>query len=198
MRNILMAGSALCLMGGIAFAQTPTGTTMPAHPMPMHRGVLSHRMGGAMAMNGSAGSYLHLAQQAIMSHDKTRAHVALGRAETDLLTNSYVEGSVNGPISTPAIDAIRSARKAVEGGDFQRAAMMVHKAMVEMHGERMNNAGMDKSGMMKSGMTNTGMSPSGMAKPNGVMGTLQGKQDSTMTNQMNAPKQPPVVDMSNQ
>lgn len=92
--------------------------------------------------NASAETYLGIANKAIAAHEKSKAHVALGRAETDLLTNSYVQGSVNGPISTPAISAIRDARNAVSEGNFGRASAMIGKAMNEMHGSAMGHGGM--------------------------------------------------------
>jgi len=162
----------------------------------MNHGMMGHSMGGMMPENASAPAYLHIAQQAVMSHNKMRAHDALGRAETDLLTNSYVQGSVDGPISTPAIQAIRGARKAVEGGDYHQASMMIHKAMMDMHGGAMGHPGMDKPGMGTSSdmgvpPTNTGMAPNGGAMNNGAMNndsvpgaSMQGKKDSTMHHQM--------------
>lgn len=237
MRKILMTGSALIMMSGLAFAQTPAGgqaptagmnntgvtgqmpgstsgnmtpsspnpnTAMPAerqstmgktmhhgamnggmhhtamrngmaHHGMMNHGMISHSMGGGMPMNASAAEYLHIAQQAVMSHNKMRAHDALGRAETDMLTNSYVQGSVNGPISTPAIAAVRGARKAVEGGDYHHASMMIHRAMMEMHQGMMGRPGMHKPGMGASSDMgtpvpgNTGMAPDGGAMNNGGM-----------------------------
>ncbi|MDD2876138.1 MAG: hypothetical protein PHT60_02805 [Acidiphilium sp.] len=227
MRKLLMAGSALMLMGGIAFAQTPAGNQAPTagmnntgvtgqmpgstsgnmspggnssgmmksatpsgdQTMPMqrqttagktryhssmmrhHPGYISHHMGGMMPTDASAGTYLRLAQQAVMSHNKMRAHDALGRAETDLLTNSYVQGSVNGPISTPAISDIRDARKAVDGGDYSQASMLIHKAMADMHGGKSGTM-MDQSGMSGSpgqgvpgAMSHSSMGNTGMNKP---------------------------------
>lgn len=189
MRTLLMAGTALMLMGGVALAQSATGGTSAAggqtgsaasgsmnssmshssHAMMWHQGMgngnaayISHHMGGNMPVGASAETYLHIAQRAVMAHDKAHAQVALGRVETDLLTNSYVQGTVNGPISSPAISAVRDARRAVQSGQYQNASMMIHKAMTEMHGGMMSKPG----GMMR----NPGMAPSngGMAPPNGM------------------------------
>lgn len=101
---------------------------------------MGHPMGrpeSHMAMmpdNAPAGVYLHIAGQAIKAHDKMRAHEALGRAETDMLTGSYVQGSVNGPINTPEVATIEQARHAVMAGDYHTAMMMTHKAMTMGHG----------------------------------------------------------------
>ncbi|MDE8347381.1 MAG: hypothetical protein POH28_14595 [Acidocella sp.] len=160
-------------------------TAMMHHTM-MHDGMMHH---GMMA-NGTAGQYMHMAQQAVMAHNKMRATEALGRAETDLLTNSYTQGSVTGPISTPAIAAIRDARKDVRSGDYHGASMMIHKAMMGMHAGMANQGSMSNGTMSNGTMSNTGMSNSTMS--NGAMGTntqkgpgsMQGKKDSTMHNQM--------------
>lgn len=113
MKTVLLTGFALALTGGMALAQAPGPT----------------RMGGSVPYDASAGTYLGIAGQAVAAHQATRARVALGRAETDLLTNSYVQGSVNGAIRTPAIDAVRRARSAVESGDYEQARMLIHRAM---------------------------------------------------------------------
>ncbi len=113
MKTVMLTGFALALTGGMALAQAPAPT----------------RMGGAVSYDASAGTYLGIAGQAVAAHQKTRARVALGRAETDLLTNSYVQGSVNGAIRTPAIDAVRRARSAVESGDYDQARALIHQAM---------------------------------------------------------------------
>jgi hypothetical protein len=172
-----------------------------------HSAMMDHGMagGGMMPENGSAGQYMHMAQQAVMSHNKMRANDALGRAETDLLTNSYVRGSVNGPISTPAISAIRDARKDVRDGDYHGASMMIHKAMMDMHGGMMNKGDMGSTMGAAGSMSNTGMSNGSMndgSMNNGAMshgamgdgamgsnaqtgpGSVQGKKDGTMHNQM--------------
>ncbi|HQT85506.1 MAG TPA: hypothetical protein PLZ81_11645 [Acidiphilium rubrum] len=271
MRTLLMAGSALMLMSGIAFAQNAPASTTGGQPatagmnstgvtgkepgtssgnmsataggmaapdaagtaksttgmqtmpkqrrstmsktmghstgMMHHSAMMNHGMagGGMMPENGSAGQYMHMAQQAVMAHNKTRATDALGRAETDLLTNSYAQGSVNGPISTPAISAIRDARKAVRDGDYHGASMMIHKAMMDMHGGMMNKGGMGSTMNTPVSMSNTGMGNGSMnngamnngamgngAMGNGAMGSnaqpgpgaAQGKKDSTMHKQM--------------
>ncbi len=228
MRTLLMAGTALMFMGGVALAQSTAGSTpavggqsnatasgqtsgtaagtmtpkanssmsnpsgtassgtmgqagsmskegmkkpsetmAPRHAMMRHTTMghnsayISHHMGGNMPVGASAGTYLHIAQRAVMAHNKAHAQVALGRAETDLLTNSYVQGSVNGPINSPAISAVRDARRAVKSGQYQNASMMIHKAMTEMHGGMGNGA--QSGGMMgKPGgmMQNPGMAPS--------------------------------------
>jgi hypothetical protein len=132
-------------------AQTPMQKSPMANQMakPMHKAMarpMSHmdhmgrpmgRREPHMAMmpdNAPAGVYLHIAGQAIMAHNKMRAHEALGRAETDMLTGSYVQGSVNGPINTPEIATIEQARHAVMAGDYHTAMMMTHKAMTMGHG----------------------------------------------------------------
>ncbi|HEX7388539.1 MAG TPA: hypothetical protein VF286_00415 [Acidiphilium sp.] len=182
MRAFLMTGAALMLMSGVALAQNTTNGTaasgqggMTSTPMQPSSGqamgmsndsgsnaYISHKMGGPMPYNASAGTYLNIAEQAVMSHDQARAHVALGRAETVLLTNSYVQGTVNGPISSPAISAIRDARQAVDGGQYQQASSLIHKVMSEMHGG-MSHGGMSHGGMSNGGMSNGGMSGSGMS-----------------------------------
>jgi hypothetical protein len=153
-------------------------SSMMDHGM-MHHGMMDHGTmdHGMMPENGSAGQYLHMAQHSVMSHDKTRATEELGRAETNLLTNSYVQGSVNGPISTPAISAIRDARKDVGDGDYTGASMMIHKAMMAMHGGMMDHGGMGHDSMGHMGhmghMSNTGMNHDNM-------GNMPAKQDSSM------------------
>lgn len=151
MRAFLMTGAALMLMSGVALAQNATnGTAASGQAMGQTMGMsndsgsnayISHKMGGPMPYDASAGTYLNIAEQAVMTHDQARAHVALGRAETVLLTNSYVQGTVNGPISSPAISAIRDARQAVDGGQYQQASSLIHKVMAEIHGG-MSNGGM--------------------------------------------------------
>ncbi|HQT59703.1 MAG TPA: hypothetical protein PLV07_07820 [Acidiphilium sp.] len=130
MKTIMLTGFVLALTSGIAFAQAPAPT----------------RMGGALPDGASAGTYLGIAGQAVAAHQKTRARVALGRAETDLLTNSYVEGSVQGMIRTPAIDAVRRARSAVERGDYARARMLVHRAITMISGGAAMGAPMPAQG----------------------------------------------------
>ena len=119
MKTVLLTGFALALTGGMALAQAPAPT----------------RMGGSVPYDASAGTYLGIAGHAVAAHQATRARVALGRAETDLLTNSYVQGSVNGAIRTPAIDAVRRARSAVESGDYEQARMLIHQAMTMIDGK---------------------------------------------------------------
>ncbi len=119
MKSVVLTGFALALSGGIALAQAPAST----------------RMGGALPSGASAGTYLGIAGQAVAAHQKTRARVALGQAETDLLTNSYVQGSVNGMIRTPAIDAVRRARSAVASGEYGRARALIHQAMTMIDGK---------------------------------------------------------------
>ena len=197
MRTLLMAGTVVMMLGGVALAQSTSGnapamggqsgmsnsagsmmhhTTGANSTMPSQKGsemgkkmsgkssmishhssmghntaYISHHMGGNMPMGAPASTYLHIAQSAIAAHNKVRAHDALGRAETDMLTNSYVEGSVSGPINTPAISAVRDARTAVDGGQYNDASAMIQKAMAGMHGGMMNNGQMNNGqsgGMM--------------------------------------------------
>ncbi|MHB1302809.1 MAG: hypothetical protein ACYCZB_04960 [Acidiphilium sp.] len=248
MRKLLLAGSALMLMGGVALAQSSSGTasgsmsnggtqsttgslmgnTGPSgkHTMPKQRrstmdktmkkgngtgtsgagmgngsthsssgmatktaytpgdnpAYISHSMGGAMPESASPSTYLQIAQHAIMSRNKDRAQVALGRAETGLLTNSYVEGTVgNGAIHTPAIGAIRQARSAVKSGDFSTASSMIHRAMTEMHGGGM---GMGHGMMNHSAMGNGAMNHGAMGQ-GGMSGTGAGMSNRGMSNQGN-------------
>lgn len=81
--------------------------------------------------DASTDTYLQIAGKAVSGRQKMRADIALGRAETNLLTNSYVAGSVNGPINSPAIDTIRKAREAVQAGNFSDAGSLIQKAMGE-------------------------------------------------------------------
>lgn len=129
MRKVLLAGSTLMLLGGLALAPA-ANAAMVAKP-----GDAGHMSAtAALPYNASAETYLQIAEKAVAAHQKTRAHEALGRAETVLLTNSYPAGSVSGPISTPAITAIRDARSAVEQGDYNHAARMITHALKEVHG----------------------------------------------------------------
>lgn len=126
----------------------------------VHHSAAKLRGAGARAgvpYDASAGAYLKIADQAVSAHQAGRAHLALGRAETDLLTNSYVQGSVNGPISTPAISAVRGARTAVSGGQFSRASSLIGQAMNDMHTARQT-----KGGDMGRNQTNGGSLGGGM------------------------------------
>lgn len=106
--------------------------------------------------DASTDTYLQIAQKAVSAHHKTRADIALGRAETNLLTNSYVAGSVNGPINSPAIDTIRKAREAVDGGNFSNAGSLIQKAMGEPGVSQGSNGGNSGAGMQNNGMQNNG------------------------------------------
>lgn len=200
MRKLLLAGSALMLMGGVALAQSSSGTGGGSGMAPGNNpAYISHHMGGAMPENASPSTYLQIAQHAIMSRNKDRAQVALGRAETGLLTNSYVEGTVgNGAIHTPAIGAIRQARSAVKSGDFSTASSMIHRAMTEMHGGGMGMGhGMMNHGAMNNGMMNhggVGMNHDAMGNgamnhgamgQGGMSGTGAGMSNGGMSNQGN-------------
>lgn len=83
----------------------------------------------AVPYGASTETYLQIAQRAVSAGDKMRADIALGRAETSLLTNSYIAGSITGPISSPAIDIIRKARAAVMVADYSDASRLIAKAM---------------------------------------------------------------------
>lgn len=134
-----------------------------AHPMPAM---------ATMPENAPANVYLHIAGQAIMAHNKMRAHEALGRAETDMLTGSYVQGSVNGPIHTPEIATIEQARHAVMAGDYHTAMMMTHKAMTMMHGpmdhDAMGHGPMAHGPMMHGAMMHGAMAHGAMAAPSAM------------------------------
>lgn len=183
MRKLLLAGSALMLMGGVALAQSSSGTGGGSGMAPGNNpAYISHHMGGAMPESASPSTYLQIAQHAIMSRNKDRAQVALGRAETGLLTNSYVEGTVgNGAIHTPAIGAIRQARSAVKSGDFSTASSMIHRAMTEMRGGGMGMG----HGMMNHGAMNNGMMNHGAMGQGGMSGTGAGMSNGGMSNQGN-------------
>lgn len=135
-----------------------------------HHMMRNHMDHGMMPSDASAGTYLHIAEHAVMSHNRMRAHEALGRAETNLLTGSYIQGSVNGQISTPAISAIRHARTDVEAGQYDDASMMIHKAMMRMHNGMTHQGMMHHSGMMhNSAMEKMQHSSTGMNAPRKTM-----------------------------
>lgn len=111
----------------------------------------------AVPYDASTDTYLQIAQKAVSARHKMRADIALGRAETNLLTNSYVAGSVNGQINSPAINVIRKAREAIEAGNYTDANSLIQKAMSEPEvkqgaggGSSMNsNGGSMNNGMQK-------------------------------------------------
>lgn len=99
-------------------------------------GVVIRKLGGpptkgTVPYDASTESYLKIALQAAEAAKRQRLITALGRAETNLLTNSYVVGSVVGPIKTPAINALRKARAAADDSDFSSARRLIRKAMSE-------------------------------------------------------------------
>lgn len=85
----------------------------------------------AVPYDASTETYLKIALEAASAGNKQRLVTALGRAETNLLTNAYVVGSVNGPINLPAVSIVRKARASAKAGDFSGAIKMIRKAMSE-------------------------------------------------------------------
>lgn len=147
-----------------------------------------------MPTSASAHTYLQIASKAITAHNKMRAHEALGRAETDMLTNSYVQGSINGRIATPAITNIEQARQAVMAGHFHDAMMMTHKAMMMDHGSMMHHTMNHTPQAQGRMMSHAPMTPNGMApnpmnhgpmgqSPMGQGGMSQGNNGTTPMSQ---------------
>lgn len=116
----------------------------------------------AVPYDASTDTYLQIAQKAVSARHKMRADIALGRAETNLLTNSYVAGSVNGPISSPAINIIRKAREAVHAGHYSDANALIQKAMSEPAVKQSGSGGSSMNG--NGGSTNNGSMNNGMQK----------------------------------
>ncbi len=106
MRSLWMASAAILLSAGMAWAQPASSS-------------------GA----NDAAQCLQTAQQAIAHHDRAKASEALSQAETRLLTRAVPQTQATMPDQSPAIAAIERARKAVEAGDYTKAAKETAMAM---------------------------------------------------------------------
>jgi hypothetical protein len=83
--------------------------------------------------DADAGSYLHMAKEAIAHHDKARADDALAHAETRLLSRAVPQSDTNPVDDNPAIKSIEQARAALNSGDMDTAKSDTDMAMHQMH-----------------------------------------------------------------
>jgi hypothetical protein len=116
-----------------ASSSTTSGSMGMTHPM-------HHNMSG-MPANGSADTYMHIAQTAVRNHNKAMAEEALSRAETRLLTRTVPQSSAIPTDNSPAVTAIEHARAAVRSGNMQQASADIDTAMQQMHQGSMSGMG---------------------------------------------------------
>jgi hypothetical protein len=172
MRSFWLVSAAFVVSAGLACAQTlpPTpeaspgtspGTMAPQNPAPANSSATSgstgmthpmhHNMSG-MPANGSADTYMHIAQTAVRNHNKAQAEEALSRAETRLLTRAVPQSSTIPTDDAPAVKAIENARAALRSGDMQQASTDIDTAMRQMHHGAMSGMGNPSSMSTPSGM----------------------------------------------
>jgi hypothetical protein len=130
-----------------------TSTTASTSPA-THK---SHWMAMSMPTNAGAGTYLHIANRAVMHNNAATAQEALSRAETVLLSRTVPQGSAM-PDNSPAVSSIIDARKQVASGDMGAAAASIKTAMQQAGGDD----NMAPSGGMSSNATDMG-NPAAMA-----------------------------------
>jgi hypothetical protein len=115
-------------------------------------------MAMSMPTNAGAGTYLHIANRAVMHGNAATAQEALSRAETVLLSRTIPQGGAM-PDSSPAVSSIIDARKQVAAGDMSAASTSIKAAMQQAG----SDGGMAPTGGTSSNATDMGASP--MATP---------------------------------
>ncbi len=81
----------------------------------------------ALPQDASATAYLHIAKSAIGHHNVSLADDALSHAETRLLDRSIPQGQIAADDSAP-VQAIESARQALQGGNYSKASDDIKQA----------------------------------------------------------------------
>jgi hypothetical protein len=106
-------------------APSEAATTAPTHHW-------KHRS-ETLPADADAGTYLHIAKQAIAHKDKARAEDALSHAETRLLSRAVPQTDADQTDDAPAIKSIEQARAALTSGDMDTAKSDTDRAMHQMH-----------------------------------------------------------------
>jgi hypothetical protein len=114
----------------------------------------SHWMAMSMPTNAGAGTYLHIANRAVMHGNAPTAEEALSRAETVLLSRTVPQGGAM-PDSSPAVSSIIDARKQVASGEMSAASASIKAAMQQAGSDE----GMAPMGGMSSNATDMGSAP---------------------------------------
>jgi hypothetical protein len=126
-------------------------------PAPMKHHMSAHT---GMPSDGTPGTYLHIAKDAIRHHNAMRADDALSHAETLMLTRA-VPQDASQVDQSPGVSTIEDARKAVKAGDMQTASSDIDKVMGQMphmmHHHPMSNGTMSHNTMSHNTMSHDTM-----------------------------------------
>ena len=110
-----------------------TSSSGQSAPGPMYNHHHHWSSNSALPQNASATTYLHIAKSAIGHHNAALADDALSHAETQLLNRSVPAGQVM-PDSSPPIQSIESARKALHAGNYSEASADTKQAASAVSG----------------------------------------------------------------
>ena len=121
--------------GKMSTASNGMGTTQtgPATPGPMYSHHHHWTSTTTLPADASASTYLHIARSAIGHHNVALADDALSNAETQLLDRSVPQGQVMAD-SSPSIQSIENARKALHAGNYTQASADTKQAATAVSG----------------------------------------------------------------